>query len=87
MMQFLTTFVALSMVTSVLLTLLPEGGIKRTAGMAMGLLTLLCWAESIATLLNIDWNADFPTSVLSSTAITLETAATGALTALQEVLP
>ena len=43
MMELLTTFAAFSMAGTVLLSLLPEGGIKRTAGLAVGLLTLMCW--------------------------------------------
>ncbi len=87
MMQLLTTFAALSMAGTVLLSLLPEGGIKRTAGLAVGLLTILCWAEGIARLLEIDLAADFPASALSSTAVTLDTAAANALVALQEASP
>lgn len=51
MMELLTTFAAFSMAGTVLLSLLPEGGIKRTAGLAVGLLTLMCWAEGLAGLL------------------------------------
>ena len=87
MMHLLTTFAALSMAGTVLLTLLPEGGMKRTAGLAVGLLTILCWAEGIARILEIDLGADFPATVLSSTAVSLEGAATDALAKLQEAAP
>lgn len=87
MMHLLTTFAALSMAGTVLLSLLPEGGMKRTAGLAVGLLTILCWAEGIAQLLEIDLEADFPSSVLTSTAVTLEEASTEAVAALQEAAP
>ena len=87
MMHLLTTFAALSMAGTVLLSLLPEGGMKRTAGLAVGLLAILCWAEGIAGLLEIDLRADFPPTVLSSTAVTLDGASLDALTALQEAVP
>lgn len=87
MMHLLTTFAALSMAGTVLLSLLPEGGMKRTAGLAVGLLTILCWAEGIARILEIDLGADFPGTVLSSTTVTLDDAVTDALAALQEAVP
>lgn len=71
MMQTLATFAALSMAGTVILSLLPEGGLKRTAGMAVGLLTLMCWAEGIASLLGIDLNADVPSTALVPTAVTV----------------
>lgn len=87
MMHLLTTFAALSMAGTVLLSLLPDGGMKRTAGLAVGLLTILCWAEGIAQLLEIDLEADIPTAVLSPTAVTLDETAIDALAALQEAAP
>ena len=60
---------------------------KRTAGMAIGILILLCWAEGIGALLNIKLTADFPASVLTSTTISLQDASSNALAALQEVSP
>ena len=87
MMPLLTTFAALSMAGTVLLSLLPEGGMKRTASLAVGLLTLLCWAEGVAGLLEIDLAADLPATVLTATAVTLEDASTGAVAALQEASP
>ena len=86
-MHLLTTFAALSMAGTVLLSLLPEGGMKRTASLAVGLLTLLCWAEGVAGLLEIDLAADLPATVLTATAVTLEDASTGAVAALQEASP
>ncbi len=82
MMQLLGTFAALSMAGTVILSLLPEGGIKRTAGMAVGLLTLLCWAEGVATLLGLEFSVDMPESSLVPTAITVQDAALEASAAL-----
>lgn len=82
MTQLLGRFAALSMLGTVLLSLLPSGGMKRTAAFAVGLLTLVCWAEGVAALLNIDLEVHPPASVLTSTAVSVEEAATAAANAL-----
>ncbi len=82
MMQTLATFAALSMAGTVILSLLPEGGLKRTAGMAVGLLTLMCWADGIASLLGIDLNADTPSTALAPTAVTVTDASAEAAASL-----
>ena len=87
MMQNLATFAALSMAGTALLSLLPEGGMKRTAGMAVGLLTLLCWAEGIASLLGIELATDAPSTALTPTAYSMEAAAAEALSTLREAAP
>lgn len=75
MMRTLATFAALSMAGTVILSLLPEGGLKRTAGMAVGLLTLMCWAEGVASLLGLKLPDVTAESVLVPTVITVEEAA------------
>lgn len=75
MMELLTTFAALSMAGTIILSLLPEGGLKRTAGMAVGLLTLVCWAEGIAAIFGIELMAAEPDSFLVPTAVTVQDAA------------
>ena len=90
MMETLATFAALSMSGTVVLSLLPEGGLKRTAGMVVGLLTLMCWAQGLAGLLGLDLSAGAPATVFSPTALSLETAALDAsalLTNLWEAAP
>lgn len=82
MLELLTTFAALSMAGTVVLSLLPEGGIKRTAGMAVGLLTLMCWAEGISALLGIDLSAEAPATVLAPTSLSMEDVAQEASAAL-----
>lgn len=74
MMHLLGTFAALSMAGTVILSLLPEGGIKRTAGMAVGLLTLLCWAEGISALLGIEFYTSAPESAFAPTAVSVQDA-------------
>ncbi len=75
MLKMLTTFAALSLCGTVVLSLLPEGGLKRTAGMAVGLLTLMCWAEGISALLRIDLPDMQPSTALAPTAYSMEYAA------------
>ena len=90
MMQTLSTFAALSMTGTILLSLLPEGGLKRTAGMAVGLLTLMCWAEGVTGLLQIDLPTPASAGWLTTTGIRMEEAsavAAAALAARWEGLP
>lgn len=90
MLQMLSTFAALSMCGTAVLSLLPEGGIKRTAGLAVGLLTLLCWAEGIAGLLGLEWAVDLPVTVFSPTEVSIQSAmadASGQLAAQWEDTP
>lgn len=72
MTQLLGRFAALSMIGTVLLSLLPSGGMKRTTAFAVGLLTLVCWAEGVAALLNIHLEVQPPASVLTSTSVSVE---------------
>lgn len=85
MMRLLTTFAALAMAGTVILSLLPEGGIKRTAGMAIGLLTLMCWAEGIASLLGLELAAKTPATALAPTAFSVQTAETESAAALTKL--
>jgi len=78
MMQTLAAFAALSMVGTIFLSLLPEGGIKRTAGMIIGLFTLLCWAEGISALLGIELTHPQPSTAFTSTKLRIESAASNA---------
>ena len=90
MLRFLTGFAALSLCGTVVLSLLPEGNVKRTAGMAVGLVTLLCWAEGVCGLLRIELPGALPSTVLTSTECTLvqaEETASLALANQWEVLP
>lgn len=85
MLRSLAAFASLSMAGTVLLSLLPEGGIKRTAAMAVGLMTLMCWAESIASVLGLELFAEAPSSALSPTAFTLDNAAADAAALLERL--
>lgn len=82
MMQLLTTFASLSIIGTVLLTLIPSGSIRRTAAMAVGLLTLLCWAEGVCALLGIELSPAAPAGILVPTDTSVEDASSHALSAL-----
>ncbi len=85
MMQLLVTFAALSMAGTVVLSLLPEGGLKRTAGMAVGLLTLMCWAEGIAELLGVELTTNTPATILTPTTVSVEEAEAAATATLSDL--
>ena len=71
MLQALSTFAALSMAGTVILSLLPEGGVKRTAALVLSLLTLLCWTEGIATLLGLSFPVqDAPSALVPTSSST-----------------
>lgn len=72
MLETLASFAALSMAGTVLLSLLPDGGVRRTAAMVIGLITLMCWAKDILGLLGWEMPRESASSALSSTAVTLQ---------------
>lgn len=74
MLDTLMTFAALSMAGTAMMSFLPESGLKRTTGLVIGLLTIMCWTEGIAGLLGISITAAFPESILVPTAYNVETA-------------
>lgn len=82
MMQTLASFAALSMAGTVLLSLLPDGGLRRTAAMVIGLMTLMCWAEDILALFGRELPVGTVTGVLSPTTVTLQNAEQDALSVL-----
>ena len=84
MLQALSTFAALSMAGTLILSLLPEGGVQRTAALVLSLLTLLCWAEGIATLLGLSFPVQDAASPLAPTAFCVESAADEAAASLSE---
>lgn len=87
MMELLKRFAALSLVSGLMLSLLPEGSMRRTASMAAGLLMLLCWTDSISSLLK-DFSllpaGSTPASLLTATGVTLDSAWESAALTMQE---
>lgn len=71
-MELLTRFAAVSLASGVILTLLPEGTIRRTARLVIGLMLLMLWAEGLQSLLTLPSSASVPTSVLSPSSTSLE---------------
>ena len=51
MLELLKRFAALSLICSLLLSLLPDGAMRRTACMVTGLLLLACWSDGVTQLL------------------------------------
>lgn len=66
-MDWLHPFVALTLCCGLVLTLLPEGSLRRTAALVIGLMMTLCWADSILALLHLPPLPDLPASVLTET--------------------
>ena len=56
MLQLMAGFAALSMISSLLTNLMPEGSLRHAASMAIGLVMLLFWAQGLQDI----W-ADLPT--------------------------
>ena len=71
-MPLLKTFATLALISSALLVLLPEGSLRRTAALVMGLLLTLCWAQGLLDLLQLSQGSDMPATVLSSTGVTVQ---------------
>ncbi len=71
-MALLRTFAVLSLAGSVVLSLLPPGLMRRTAAMAIGLLTLLCWMQGLLSFFDVEAAALLPATVLAPTGYQLE---------------
>ena len=74
MMQLIMRFAAFSLASGVLMTLLPEGSLRRTASMALGLMLLMMWAEGLPKVLSLPVALTRPASALVPTASTLDAA-------------
>ena len=76
MMELLKRFSALSLVSGLMLSLLPEGSLRRTASMAVGLLMLLCWADGLSALPGefslLTGSSSTPAALLSPTGLVLD---------------
>ena len=73
-MTLLKTFATMALMASALLMLLPEGSLRRTAALAMGLLLTLCWAEGLTGLLSLPEGDALPDTPLSVTGMSVRTA-------------
>lgn len=79
MLHMLQSFATLSLLSGIMLTLLPEGSLRRTASMAVGLLMLTLWADGLTSLFT-GWFAEspLPQTALTSTGTSLADAAEAA---------
>ena len=74
-MALLKTFATLALISGALLVLLPEGSLRRTAALVMGLLLTLCWARGLTDLLQPTQDTEPPDTALSPTGVTVQTVA------------
>ena len=77
-MSLLKTFATMALLCGALLMLLPEGSLRRTAALVMGLLLTLCWAEGLAGVISLPEGGALPDTVLSPTGASLRTTAVDA---------
>lgn len=49
-MDWLWPFVALTLCCGAVMWMLPEGSLKKTAGLVIGLMLVMCWADCLAQL-------------------------------------
>lgn len=71
MIELLRTFSALALISGAVLTLLPEGSMRKTAAMALGLMITLCWAQGLFALLDLPDISPSMLSALSPTELSL----------------
>ena len=72
MMEMLSGFAALCLLSGALTELLPDGSIRRTAKMCIGMLMLLYWTQGLPALLErLPAPLSAPPSALSSTGISV----------------
>lgn len=87
-MVLLKHFAVLTLAAGMILSLIPEGSLRRTASMAAGLLMLLFWADGISVLISEAMNVTLsapPPGPLTSTGSTVSQAAASAAETLQQL--
>lgn len=76
-MDWLHPFITLTLCCGVALSLLPEGGLRRTAALVLGVTMTLCWMDSIAGLLHWPELALSPATALVETGYIAPAATSG----------
>ncbi|MCH5286740.1 MAG: hypothetical protein J1E43_04910 [Christensenellaceae bacterium] len=71
-MALLKTFATLALISGALLVLLPDGSLRRTAALVMGLLLTLCWAEGLISLISLPQGGALPDTALAPTGTTVQ---------------
>lgn len=74
-MALLKPFATMALISGALLMLLPEGSLRKTAALVMGLLLTLCWAEGLLALFRMPEGGALPDTALSPTGVTIQSAA------------
>lgn len=72
MMELLNRFAAFSLASGVLLTLLPEGTLHKTARMVVGLMILMLWAQGLHDLIRLPQESAAPSTILTTSSMSLE---------------
>lgn len=67
-MELILPFAALSMCCAAAISLLPEGSLRKTAMLAMGILLVAVWAEGLSGILSPPTAMDAPDTVLTDVA-------------------
>ncbi len=68
MNDLLHTFAALAMIASALAALLPEGSLRRTAALAIGLTVTLCWVQGLRQVIALPTLSAAPDTALTASA-------------------
>lgn len=64
-MNWLHPFIALNLCCGLVLALLPQGTLRRTAALVLGLMLTLCWADCLGGMLH--WpSPEMPATILES---------------------
>lgn len=90
MIDLLRTFSTLALISGAVLNLLPEGSLRKTAALALGLMITLCWAQGLMDMLDLPEPSASSASALAPTSLSLADAQAEALAAMQaaaEVTP
>lgn len=83
-MTLLKSFSTLALISSAVLMLLPEGSLRKTAALVIGLLLMLCWAEGLLAMLPEAYRPFPAAMLLVPTDVSVDAAARDAAAALAE---
>lgn len=83
MIELLRTFSTLALISGAVLTLLPEGSLRKTAALALGLMITLCWAQGLMNMLDLPEASPSSASALAPTFLSLADAEAEVLAAMQ----
>ncbi len=82
-MEWLHSFATLSLCCGVAAALLPEGSLRRTAALVMGLVLTLCWVESLCGMAGLGELPDTSPSALAETGFRADDAYAACVRALE----